>query len=179
MELTVKAVNLHLNSPAFMLARQHNNKIFEAYVDKARRQHCEKTIDKKDLRTVLKSLHANRCIFYYPDQNFSYNCLYVDFFKQPAATVSAIAKIAKSTQAHVVPFFGFRERDKKGKIVWKIEFLPALDFFHTHRTEDSLKLMNQLFEQQISKHPEQYLWVHRRFKNHPLGKNYLYQNLGD
>ena len=177
MELTVKAINLSLQQPGFMLARQHNNKIFESYVDTARRKHCQKTIDKKDLRTVLKSLKANRAIYYYPDQNFSYNCLYIDFFKQAAATVVAIDKIAKSTKTQVVPFFGFRTKDKHGKTMWKIDFLPALDFFQTDDTKTSLTKMNQLFEQQIKKHPEQYLWVHRRFKNHPKGRNYLYQDL--
>ena len=177
MELTVKAINLSLEKPGFMLARQHNNKIFEAYLDDARKKHCHKTIDKKDLRTVLKSLKSNQPIFYYPDQNFSYNCLYVDFFKQPAATVVAIDKIAKSTKTQVVPFFGFRTKNDKGQICWKIKFLPALDFFHQENTQTSLEQMNQLFEQQINKHPEQYLWVHRRFKNHPKGKNYPYRNI--
>jgi KDO2-lipid IV(A) lauroyltransferase len=172
MELACRAINLTLKQPAYLLARQHNNKIYEAHIDIARRQHCEKTIDKKDLRTVIQSLKDNRCICYYPDQNFSYYCLYIDFFKQPAATVIALDKLAKKTAARVVPWFVFREKN-----MWKIEFLPALDYFHSDKTESCLTRMNQLFEQQIRRHPEQYLWVHRRFKNHPKGKNYLYRNL--
>ena len=172
MELAVRAINIRLQRPGYMLARQHNNKVYEAHIDSARRSHCEKTIDKKDLRTVIKSLKANRCLYYYPDQNFSYHCQYIDFFKQPAATVVAIAKLAKSSQAEVVPWFVFRKNNK-----WHITFLHALSYFHSDSIEHCLSKMNRLFEQQISKHPEQYLWVHRRFKNHPKGRNYLYKDI--
>lgn len=172
MELATRAINTRLKQPAFILGRQHNNKVFEAYIDKARKKHCEQTIDKKDLRTVLKSFKQNRCIYYIPDQNFSYHCEYIDFFKLPAATVLAPVKIAQSSKASVIPWFCFR--DNKG---WKIQFLEPLDYFHSDEITQSLQKMNQLFEDQISKHPEQYLWVHRRFKNHPKGKNYLYADI--
>ncbi len=172
MELASRAINSKLDEPSFVLGRQHNNKVFEAHIDKARRAHCEKTIDKKDLRSVLKALKNNRCIFYIPDQNFSYQCEYIDFFKQSAATVIAPVRIAQSSGASVVPWFCFRENKK-----WKIQFLPALEYFHQKDIPLSLLKMNQLFEEYIKKHPEQYLWVHRRFKNHPKGKNHLYKNL--
>lgn len=172
MELATRVINNKLDEPSFILGRQHNNKVFEAYIDKARRAHCEKTIDKKDLRSVLKALKNNRCIFYIPDQNFSYQCEYIEFFKQPAATVIAPVRIAQSSGASVVPWFCFRDKNK-----WKIQFLPALDYFHQKDISASLLKMNQLFEQQIKKRPEQYLWVHRRFKNHPKGKNFLYKDL--
>jgi len=172
MELVIRAINLTIVNKGYMLARQHNNKIFEAHVDKARRAHCEKTIDKKDIRTVLKSLKSNQAVFYVPDQNFSYRCIYVDFFKQPAATVIAPVRLAQSSKAVVVPWFGFREGSR-----WKVSFLKPLKSFQDEDVESSLKHMNNLFEQQIRKHPEQYLWVHRRFKNHPKGRNYVYRDI--
>jgi KDO2-lipid IV(A) lauroyltransferase len=171
-ELAVRVINNQLKSKAYMLSRQHNNKIFQAHIDQARRAHCEKTIDKKDVRTVLKSLKNNHPVYYFSDQNFSYNCEYIDFFKQPAATVVAPVKIAQSSQASVVPWFCFRENKK-----WKIQFLEPLKYFHTDEIKVSLRKMNQLFEEQINLHPEQYLWVHRRFKNHPDGKNFYYKDL--
>lgn len=172
MELATRAINTQLQSPAHILGRQHNNKYFEKYIDKARKKHCEKTIDKKDLRSVLKAFKANRFVFYIPDQNFSYHCEYIDFFKQPAATVVAPVKIAQSSQASVVPWFCFRENNK-----WKIQFIEPLDYFYTDEIKTSLRKMNHLFEEQIIKHPDQYLWVHRRFKNHPQGKNFYYKNI--
>lgn len=172
MELATRAINSQLQQPAYILGRQHNNKVFESHIDDARKKHCGKTIDKKDLRTVLKAFKDNRCIYYIPDQNFSYQCEYINFFKQPAATVLAPVKIAQSSKAVVIPWFCFRQKNK-----WKIRFLEPLDSFYSDEVNDSLTKMNKLFEDQIRKHPEQYLWVHRRFKNHPKGKNFLYKDL--
>lgn len=170
-ELTTRIINLHLQEKkAHMLVRQHNNKDYEYHVDQARRNHCEKTIDKKDMKAVLKSLKSNHSVFYVPDQNFSYHFEYIDFFGQPAATVKAPARIAQATQAPVVPWFAYREGKKN-----KIEIGEPLEYFNEKDTLKTLKLMNQLFEKNIRKHPEQYLWVHKRFKNHPKGKNYIYK----
>jgi len=176
-ELSIRFINNELNNKGHMLARQHNNKNFEFHIDKARRSHCEKTIDKKDVRTVLKSLKNNHPVYYVPDQNFSYQCEYIEFFKQPAATVIAPVRLAQVSRSPVIPWFGFREKNKQGKICWKIYFSEPLDYFHDKGIKPSLLKMNTLFEKQIKKHPEQYLWVHRRFKNHPKGKNFLYKDL--
>jgi KDO2-lipid IV(A) lauroyltransferase len=176
-ELTTKAINLSSSITSHLLARQHNNKIFEAHVDKARRLHCDKTIDKKDIKEVLKSLKDNHPIYYIPDQNFSYQFKFIDFFKQPAATVIAPARLAQVSNTPVVPWFGFRDKDERGKICWKISILKPLDYFNNPDTEATLFKMNALFEDQIRKHPEQYLWVHRRFKNHPKGRNFVYKDI--
>lgn len=173
LELATRVINIHLKTKAHLLVRQHNNKDFESHVDRARRAHCDKTIDKKDMREVLKSLKSNHPVFYIPDQNFSYQHIYVDFFNQPAATVIAPARIAQSTNTIIIPWLAFRQSKKK----WSIEIKQAMNFFHTDTNQQSLAKMNAFFESQIKKHPEQYLWVHRRFKNHPKGKNYVYKNL--
>lgn len=177
LELSIRVINNKISNKGHMLARQHNNKIFEAHVEKARKKHCEKTIDKKGLRAVFKSLKGNNPVFYIPDQNFSYQCLYIDFFKQPASTVIAPARLAQSSGTPVIAWFGFRKRDKNNKLYWQLTLYKPLDYFHSDETQTSLTKMTQLFEQQIRKHPEQYLWAHRRFKNHPKGKNYVYQDL--
>ena len=177
LELATRFINSQLDKKAHVLARQHNNKIFESHVDKARTRHCEKTIDKKDVKTVLKSLKSNHPVYYIPDQNFSYQCQYIDFFGQSAATVIAPVRLAQVSKSPVIPWFGFRTKDEKGKYCWKIHFCKPLDYFQDSDIESSLLKMNQLFERQIKKQPEQYLWVHRRFKNHPKGKNHLYKDL--
>lgn len=176
-ELVTKAINLSSSKTAHMLARQHNNKTFEAHINTARKQHCEKTIDKKDIKSVLKSLKDNHPVYYIPDQNFSFQFKYIDFFKQPAATVITPARLAQASKTPVVPWFGFREKDRRGKICWKISIFKPLDYFENPETEATLLKMNALFEEQIRKHPEQYLWVHRRFKNHPKGQNFVYKDV--
>lgn len=177
LELATRFINSAISKKAHVLARQHNNKIFEAYVDEARKQHCEKTIDKKDVKAVLKSLKNNHPVYYIPDQNFSFQCEYIDFFGQPAATVIAPVRLAQVSKSPVIPWFGVRVKNLKGKTRWKIQFQQPQVYFQDKDINSSLKKMNQLFENQIKKHPEQYLWVHRRFKNHPKGKNYLYTDI--
>ena len=177
MELVIRAINNTLSKPGHMLARQHNNKIFEEHVDIARRTHCKKTIDKKDMKNVLKSLKNNYPVYFFPDQNFSYQFEYINFFGVPAATVTGLARLAKSTNVPVIPWFGFRRKDSNGKTIYHVDVLPPLGIFQGDDIKENLLKLNQLFEQQIKKHPEHYLWVHRRFKNHPKGRNYLYKNL--
>lgn len=176
-ELVIRAINSKISKPGHMLARQHNNKIYESYIDQARKKHCQKTIDKKDMKGVLKSLKMNHPVYYVPDQNFSYQFEFIDFFGQPAATVTAPVRLAKSTAIPVIPWFGYYVKNERGEFSWCIEFLEPLEYFHEKDMHESLKKMNLLFEQQIRKHPEQYLWVHRRFKNHPEGRNFVYKDL--
>lgn len=70
-----------------------------------------------------------------------------------------------------MPWFCFRI----GPCQWRVEILPAMtELKETDEATDS-ELVNQLFKQQIKQHPEQYLWVHRRFKNQPKGIDNPYQ----
>lgn len=176
-ELVIKAINSNLSIPGHFLARQHNNKIYEKHIDTARQRNCKKTIDKKDMMALMKSLKSNNPVYYLPDQDFSYQFEYIDFFSQPASTVIAPVRLARSTKVAVIPWFGFREKNEKGKYVWFVEILSPLNYFSELEVTESLTKMNELFEQKIRTHPEQYLWVHRRFKNHPKGKNYVYKDL--
>ena len=171
-ELATRVINQHLEEKkAHMLVRQHNNKDYEHHVDLARRNHCEKTIDKKDMKSVLKSLKGNHPVFYIPDQNFSYQFEYINFFGQPAATVIAPARIAQSTKSPVIPWSAYRKGSKN-----IIEIGEPLTYFNESETTETLGLMNKFFENCIKQNPEQYLWVHKRFKNHPKGKNHVYEN---
>ncbi len=148
-----------------MLAREHNNKKLEAYYQEARLAFVEKVIDKKDIRSMLKSLKSGNSVYYAPDQNFSYQCEFVDFFDQPAATTTGPAKLTHTAGLIAVPWFCFRT----GLSQWRIEICHPLSSMGKSDYLVALKEMNQLFENKISEYPDQYLWVHRRFKNQPDG----------
>ncbi|WP_395374583.1 lysophospholipid acyltransferase family protein [Marinicella sp. W31] len=167
----VRCLNTRLNKPGHMLMRQDNNKVLEAHLTAARERYAEKVIDKKDMRTLLRSLAQGNPVYYAPDQNFSYNFEYIPFFGVDAATTVALAKLAHVKNIAVVPWFCFRT----GTNTWHVEVLPRAEFFGAADYRQVLLDMHALFEQHIKKYPEQYLWVHRRFKTHPQGKNYLYK----
>lgn len=153
-----------------MLARANNNKILEAHYIKARKAFVEKVIDKKDIRSLIKSIKSGHGVYYAPDQNFSYQCEFIPFFGQTAATAVGPAKLAHSGKLKVIPWFCFRT----GPCAWQIEICPELPSMGSANFTQALTEMNQLFESKISQYPEQYLWVHRRFKNQPEGVEGIY-----
>ncbi len=167
-EWGIRGLNLQLkqaNKPVgHMLARQHNNKLLEAHLEQARLKFVEKLIDKKNIRSLLASIKSGHPVYYAPDQNFSYQVDFTDFFGRPAATTTGTQKLAKKG-VKVVPWFCFRT----GPCQWSINILPEISELISNDISLASLHINQLFEQQISKHPEQYLWVHRRFKNQPEG----------
>ncbi|WP_223789882.1 lysophospholipid acyltransferase family protein [Marinicella meishanensis] len=147
-----------------MLARQHNNKLLEAHFEAARLQFVDKLIDKKNLRSLLRSVQSGHSVYYAPDQNFSYQVAFAEFFGQPAATTLGTQKLAEKG-IQVIPWFCFRLRPGQ----WEITILPAMTDLVGVPAAQACQQVNQLFEQQIRRYPEQYLWVHRRFKNQPDG----------
>lgn len=153
-----------------MLARQHNNKDLEAHLEKARIGFVEKVIDKKNIRSLLQSIKSGHPVYYAPDQNFSYKVKFADFFGRPAATTTGTQNLAKKG-VKVVPWFCFRT----GPAHWRIEILPEMQELGQIDEAIAATQINQLFEQQIKQHPEQYLWVHRRFKNQPEGYDNPYK----
>lgn len=153
-----------------MLARQHNNKMLEAHLEQARLSFCEKLIDKKNIRSLLSSIKSGHPVYYAPDQNFSYQVKFADFFGRPAATTTGTHKLAQKG-VKVIPWFCFRT----GPCQWRIEILSEMSQLSSLDEAGASTQINQLFEQQIQQHPEQYLWVHRRFKNQPEGLQNPYQ----
>jgi len=154
-----------LNLPVgHMLARQHNNKLLETHLEQARLSFCEKLIDKKNIRSLLSSIKSGHPVYYAPDQNFSYKVKFAEFFGRPAATTTGTQKLAQKG-IKVIPWFCFRT----GPCQWRIQILPEIDDLAVLSESASSTQINQLFEQQIKQYPEQYLWVHRRFKNQPEG----------
>jgi KDO2-lipid IV(A) lauroyltransferase len=148
-----------------MLARQHNNKMLEAHLEEARLSFVEKLIDKKNLRSLLSSVKSGHPVYYAPDQNFSYQVRFSEFFGQPAATTTGTWKLAQKG-LRVIPWFCFRVAPTQ----WHIEVLPEWTTLAGMDEQTAVDAINQLFAEQISRHPEQYLWVHRRFKNQPEGR---------
>lgn len=92
--------------------------------------------------------------------------MYVPFFGHPAATITATARLARLGRARVIPVAHFRHPGG----FYTIEFGPALENFPSDdETEDTARI-NRVIESYVRMQPEQYLWVHRRFKHQPPGE---------
>lgn len=132
----------------------------------------EEAIPKENVRAVLRRLKQNKIIWYAPDQSYGGpNRIYADFFGNPAASNPATARFAKISGARVVPYCAVRLPKGQG---YELVFFPALDGFPTDDLASDTQRINNVFETLIKLAPEQYLWVHKRFKFAPPGQTEPY-----
>ena len=157
-----------------MLYRSHKNPVIETLQRRSRRRRFEKAIPRGDPRAMLASLKQNRPVWYAPDQDHGIeNSLFVPFFGIPAATLTATSRLARVSGAPVVPFFQTRLPGNRG---YRLTLYPALENFPGASDDQDLLRINRLIEKQVREQPEQYLWVHRRFKTRPPGVPGVYQD---
>ncbi len=101
-------------------------------------------------------------VWFAPDQNHAGDhSVFVPFFGIAASTLTTTARIAKLSGASVVPFFQQRLENERG---YKLTLYPVLKDFPSGDLIKDTARINELIEQEVRKMPQQYLWVHRRFK---------------
>ena len=163
---------LALSSPFHVLYRTHKNPVIERVMRTARLRNYDRAIRRQDLRAMLRSLRDNMPVWYAPDQDHGLkHSLFVPFFGIPAATITATARLARSSGAAVVPFIPTRLPDGSG---YRLTLYPALDNFPGDSLAADTRRINALLEARIREQPAQYLWVHRRFKTRPPGAPGVY-----
>lgn len=127
-------------------------------------------LPKDDLRALIRSLRSGAAIWYAPDQTLEVpGALFVPFFGVPALTLTATSRLAQLGRARVVPFFPERIDGR-----YRITVQPALDSFPSGDDAADAERINALLEAAIRKCPEQYFWIHRRFKHRPPGAADVY-----
>jgi KDO2-lipid IV(A) lauroyltransferase len=125
------------------------------------------------IKPVLRALKEGLPLYYLPDQDHGrLNAVFAPFFGIPAATVSALPRLAKLTGAQVVPVV---TRQLPGGQGYRVRFYPPWDNFPGADLEADVARMNAFIEDRIREMPEQYLWLHRRFKTRPVGEPSLYE----
>ncbi len=137
--------------------------LFNEYQKFKREQFCKSTIERKDIRLAVRRLRDKDVIWYSPDQSARRENGGVDtrYFNHPVLTVSATSRLAAIGKAKVLPCYGKRDL-LRGKII--LEFRAALDNFPTDDAQQDAQRLNTLFEEMINQSPEQYFWLHKRFK---------------
>ncbi|WP_227367857.1 LpxL/LpxP family Kdo(2)-lipid IV(A) lauroyl/palmitoleoyl acyltransferase [Halomonas sp. M20] len=158
--------------PADVVYRPHDNPLFERFMTRARRHIFGAAIDRRDLRGVVRRLKSGHAVWYSPDQDFGREAsVFVPFFGVEAATIKLTGKIARMTGAPVMPLIFHRNPDNR---TYTLEYLPALENFPSGNEIEDATRINTVIESAIRRHPEQYLWLHRRFKTRPPGEPSLY-----
>ncbi len=154
--------------------REHRNPVFDLVQRRGRERHNAdaRAIEREDVRAMFKSLRNGRAIWYAPDQDYGRKAsVFVPFFGVPAATVTATSAFARLGKAQVIPFTQTRLPDAQG---YQLTVHPPLVNFPSGDEEADALRINQWAEQAILEQPEQYMWVHRRFKTRPEGEERPY-----
>jgi KDO2-lipid IV(A) lauroyltransferase len=121
-----------------------------------------KPIRHDDIRTMIRALKHNEAVWYAPDQSYrNKGAAMVDFFGIPAATTTATSRLAKISGAAVLTYFPERLPNGAG---YRVVIGPAFEDFPGDNVVQDVERFNALLEAQIRRVPEQYLWMHRRFK---------------
>jgi len=164
-----------LKKPCYVMFRQLNNQLFNAVMMKFRTLHSEGTVLRNDPRPMVRALKKNKIVWYAPDQDFgSRSSVFATFFGVTAATVPATARIVKMSGAAVIPFVP--RRDKDG--TYTLSLGEALKDFPAGDDVGDAQTINDLIEREVRIAPEQYLWIHRRFKTQPDSKKALLYKKG-
>lgn len=151
--------------------RRHKSPVFEWAVKRGRQRYAVAMFAREDIRAAVKHVKQGGVLWYAPDQDMrGKDSVFAPFFNIPASTITATHQLLRLTGAAVVPFF--HHRDGKGGYVMRIG-KPLTDVkdegigAHTAR-------VNALIEQMVREAPDEYLWIHRRFKTQPPGKPVWY-----
>lgn len=156
-----------LKQPCYVMFRPLKNPLFNAAMVKARTYHSEGIVLQDDPRAMVRALRKNKVVWYAPDQDYGRKLsIFAKFFGLTAATVPATARMVKMSGAKVIPFVPRREADG----TYTLTLSPALEGFPTGDDVADAQSINDLIEKEIRQTPEQYYWVHRRFKTQPEGK---------
>jgi KDO2-lipid IV(A) lauroyltransferase len=150
---------------ADVMQRDHNNPLLNAFMTRARERHYGIALSARDLRGLLRRLRENRTIWYATDQDYGRKgIVFAPFFGIPAASITATSRIAEHSGCAVLPFSHFRRSDGLG---YDIHFQAPLENFPSGDDLADATLVNATIEREVRRHPEQYLWMHRRFKTRP------------
>ncbi len=124
------------------------------------------------IRPVVRAVRRGLPLYYLPDMDLgSRDSIFVPFFGVAAATVTGLARIAQLARAVVVPAV---TRQLPGGGGYVLKFYPAWSDFPTGNLAADVRRMNAFIEERVQEMPEQYFWLHKRFKTRPPGEDKFY-----
>lgn len=155
--------------PIFKPAR---NPLFNAIMVASRSRLFDRLLSNREIRTIIRSLRSNKIVWYAPDQDFRRKqSVFAPFMGIQAWSLTTTSRLAKQSAAPVLPFYSERLPGNEGYL---ITIAPPLQDFPSGDDVADATQVNAAIERQVRKTPEQYLWLHRRFKTRPPGEEDIY-----
>lgn len=171
MPLMLGSRALLINHTIANIYRPQNNKLFDRIMVRGYKKNGAVMIKSTDTRSIIKAINNSLPIWYAPDQDLGKNnSVFAPFFGIQTATASATARLAKNNNTRVIPYSFIRT--KKG---YTMSFEKPIANYPSNDPIQDATIVNQILEKQIIKSPEQYLWIHRRFKTRPNDEKNFYE----
>lgn len=156
--------------------RKNRSPFITEILRSGRERAADQTIEKRDIKAMVRSLKSGRAVWYAPDQSYDRKgSEVIPFFGVPSMHTTATSTLARLGKAAVLPFFPRREPDGH----YTFDILPPLDNFPSDDPVADTKRYVALLERHIATCPEQYFWVHKKFKNLPDGYPDYYANIDE
>lgn len=172
--LDVAGVAVMLESSLCSIYTQQRNKVFDAALRKGRsRFRPVKLFSRSEgVKPIIRAMRDGLPFFMLPDMDFgAKDAEFIPFFGIPAATLTAVPRIAATTGAKVIPVIATILPGYRG---WKVAFHDAWPDYPGGDMAAATRYMNAYIEQEILKAPAEYFWAHKRFKTRPPGEPGFY-----
>ena len=170
--LDISGITLSSDQPMVTMYRAARNPVLDSMLKKRGRFGAILFERKSNLRSLIRNLREGRPFYYLPDQDpGGAEAVFVPFFGIPAATVTAFSRIAKMTDAVVIPCYN---RILPGGRGFEVRFEAPLAGYPSGDPEKDARRMNEAIEHAVRLYPDQYLWSYRRFKTRPAGEPSVY-----
>jgi Kdo2-lipid IVA lauroyltransferase/acyltransferase len=163
---------LYLRRPLATLYTRQSNAIADAWVAQGRQRWGEVRLFRRidGPKPLLTSLRAGSLLYLLPDMDFGpRDSVFVPFFDVPVATVTSLSRFARLGRAKVVPVLA--RMTPEG---YQAQVMPAWSDFPSDDALADTVRMNRWLEEQVQADPQQYYWLHRRFKTRPPGESSIY-----
>jgi KDO2-lipid IV(A) lauroyltransferase len=149
---------------------EQSNPVFDHLLLRGRRRFGDQLLLSREesVRASVRAMKAGRPLYYLPDMDFgSKDSIFVPFFAVPTATIPGLSRLARLTGAVVVPCV---TRILPGGAGYMVTIGEPWQDFPSGDVEADTRRMNAWIEAAVRRMPEQYYWVHRRFKTRPAGE---------
>ncbi|MBS0969879.1 LpxL/LpxP family Kdo(2)-lipid IV(A) lauroyl/palmitoleoyl acyltransferasee [Chimaeribacter arupi] len=162
-----------LYNPGIGVYRPHDNKLMDWIQTWGRTRSNKTMLDRKDLKGMIRCLKQGDIIWYAPDHDYGPRAsVFAPLFAVPdAATTTGTYLLARMAKPAIIPFVPRRLPDGRG---YELVILPDVEDMPLDSELAAATRMNQVVEEAIMMAPDQYMWLHRRFKTRPEGQPSLY-----
>jgi KDO2-lipid IV(A) lauroyltransferase len=163
------------HAPPFDAVFRKNRSDFITEIQRTGREvSADNTIEKRDIKKMVRSLRSGRPVWYAPDQSYNRKgAEVIRFFGVPCMHTTATSSLARLGDALVLPYFPERLDDGS----YAMHVLPAFDNFPSDDARHDTERYVEVLEEYIRRCPEQYFWIHRKFKNLPADYPDYYADL--